>query len=394
MGDMGRFISERTKVIKPSSIRAMLQMASGLSDAISLGIGEPDFDTPAHIIDAAYEAAKKGMTHYSDSQGILLLREAVAAKLKAKNNIDVTPEEIIITIGGGGGLSLAFLNTLNPGDEVITADPCYTMYFPQLALAGAIPVTVVTKEENGFRIKAADIAAKITSKTKMIIINSPQNPTGSIMTKTDLEEIAELAIKHDLLVLSDEAYEEFIYGEEKHCSIGSLDGMKDRALTLNTFSKTYAMTGWRLGYIAAHKELINRMTVYQGTFLSNPCTFLQAAAAHAIEASEADVKKMIEAYTRRRDIIIDGLNDIPGITCRKPEGAFYAFPNISKLGASWDVAVDFIQKAHVISTPGTAFGTAGEGYLRMSYANSEENLIEALRRIKEVVITHYADKIK
>ncbi|MGI5838259.1 MAG: pyridoxal phosphate-dependent aminotransferase [bacterium] len=393
MSDMERFVAERAKEIKPSGIRAMLQLASGMDDAISLGLGEPDFDTPPHIIDAAFDAAKKGMTHYSDSQGILPLREAIAAKLKEKNGIKVTPAEVMVTVGGGGGLSLVFLNLLNPGDEVITADPCYTMYFPQLALAGAIPVTVTTREENSFRIKAADIEAKITPKTKMIIINSPQNPTGSVMAEAELAKIAEIARKHDLLVLSDEAYEEFIYGDEKHCSIASLDGMKDRTLTINTFSKTFAMTGWRLGYIAANKAFIDRMTTYQGTFLSNPCTFLQAGAAHAIQGSEADVKQMIAAYTRRRDIIVDGLNDIPGITCRKPEGAFYAFPNISKLGKSWDVAVDFIQKAHVVSTPGTAFGAAGEGYLRMSYANSEENLIEALRRIKEVVIKHYADKL-
>jgi aminotransferase len=393
MTDMSRFVSERSKEIKPSQIRAMLMMAAGLKDVISLGIGEPDFDTPQHIIDAAFDAASKGMTHYSDSQGILPLREAISAKLKTRNHVEASPEEIIVTIGGGGGLSIAFLNTLNPGDEVITADPCYAMYFPQLTLAGAVAVTVPIYEENAFRIKASDIEAKITPKTKMIIINSPQNPTGSVMTRQDLEAVAELAIKHDLLVLSDEAYEEFIYGGQEHVSIASIDGMKERTLTLNTFSKTYAMTGWRLGYIAANQKLIQQMTTYQGTFLSNPCTFLQAGAIQAINAADQDIQTMIAAYTRRRDIMVDGLNSIPGITCLKPVGAFYAFPNIKKLGSSYDVAVDFIQKGHVISTPGTAFGNAGEGYLRMSYANSEANLIEAIRRMKEVVETHYADKI-
>jgi aminotransferase len=390
MSDMSRFVSERSKEIKPSQIRAMLAMAAGLDDVISLGIGEPDFDTPQHIIDAAYEAASKGMTHYSDPGGILPLREAISTKLKTRNGVDAAPDEIIVTIGGGGGLSIAFLNTLNPGDEVITADPCYAMYFPQLILAGAKAVTVPIREENEFRLKAADIAEKITPKTKMIIINSPQNPTGSVMTRQDLEEVAELAIKHDLLVLSDEAYEEFIYGEGEHVSIASMDGMKERTLTINTFSKTYAMTGWRLGYIAGNKELINRMVVYQGTFLSNPCTFLQMGAIRAIQAADDDVKQMIEAYTRRRDIMVDGLNSIPGISCLKPVGAFYAFPNIKALGKSgYDVAVDFIQKAHVITTPGTAFGAAGEGYLRLSYANSEERIAEAVRRMKEVVEKHY-----
>ncbi len=390
MSDMSHFVSERSKEIQPSQIRAMLAMAAGLDNVISLGIGEPDFDTPQHIIDAAFQAASQGMTHYSDAQGILPLREAISEKLMRRNKVDAKPDEILVTIGGGGALSLAFLNTLNPGDEVITADPCYAMYFPQLILAGAKAVTVPIHEENQFRLKAADIAANITPKTKMIILNSPQNPTGSVLTREDLEEVAELAKKHDLLVLSDEAYEEFIYGGGEHVSIGSLDGMKDRVLTLNTFSKTYAMTGWRLGYIAGNKELIQRMTIYQGTFLANPCTFLQMGAIKAITTAEEDVKTMIAAYTRRRDIMVDGLNSIPGITCLKPVGAFYAFPNIKGLGKScYDVAVDFIQKAHVITTPGTAFGAEGEGYLRMSYANSEENLIEAVRRMKEVVEKHY-----
>jgi aminotransferase len=390
MSDMSRFVAERSKEIKPSQIRAMLAMAAGLDNVISLGIGEPDFDTPQHIIDAAFQAASAGMTHYSDAQGILPLREAISGKLKTRNGVDAAPDEIIVTIGGGGGLSLAFLNILNPGDEVITADPCYAMYFPQLLLAGAKAVTVPIREENEFRLKAADIAAKITPKTKMIIINSPQNPTGSVMTRQDLEEVAELAIKHDLMVLSDEAYEEFIYGAGEHVSIASMDGMKERTLTINTFSKTYAMTGWRLGYIAGNKELIQRMTVYQGTFLANPCTFLQMGAIRAIQTAEDDVKEMITAYTRRRDIMVDGLNSIPGITCLKPVGAFYAFPNIKGLGKSgYEVAVDFIKKAHVITTPGTAFGDEGEGYLRLSYANSEENIAEAIRRMKEVVEKHY-----
>jgi len=390
MSDMSRFVSERSKDIKPSQIRAMLAMAAGLDDVISLGIGEPDFDTPQHIIDAAYQAASKGMTHYSDAQGIMSLREAISEKLKRRNGVDAPPDQVMVTIGGGGGLSLAFLNTLNPGDEVITADPCYAMYFPQLILAGAKAVTVPIREENQFRLKAADIAEKITDRTKMIIINSPQNPTGSVMNRQDLEEVAELAIQHDLLVLSDEAYEEFIYEGEGHVSMASFDGMQDRVLTINTFSKTYAMTGWRLGYIAGNKELIKRMTVYQGTFLANPCTFLQMGAIQAIQAADEDVKAMIAAYTRRRDIMVDGLNSIPGIHCQKPVGAFYAFPNIKELGkTSTDLAIDFIQKAHVITTPGTAFGAEGEGYLRLSYANSEENLIEAVRRLKDVVETHY-----
>ncbi len=393
MVDMSRFISDRSKLIKPSQIRAMLAMAAGLDDVVSLGIGEPDFDTPQHIIDAAFKAASEGMTHYSDAQGLKPLREALAVKLKQRNGIDVTPEEILVTIGGGGGISISFLNLLNPGDEVITADPCYAMYFSQLTLAGAVPATVPVTEENDFRLVAEDIEKRVTPKTKMIILNSPQNPTGSVLTREDLEKVAEIAQKHDLLVLSDEAYEEFLYGEGEHISIATLDGMKERTLTLNTFSKTYAMTGWRIGYVAGPKELIQQMTVYQGTFLANPNTFVQAGAIQALKEGEEDIKNMIQAYARRRDIIVDGLNEIPGISCKKPIGAFYAFPNIKQLGTSYDVAVDFIKKAHVVTSPGTAFGPGGEGYLRVSYANSEENLKEALKRITEVVKTHYADKI-
>jgi len=382
-------LAERTKEIEASRIRAMFKLVQGIPNLISLGIGEPDYDTPKHIIDAASRAMYEGYTHYSPSVGEPFLLEAIADKARKKNNIPAKPEEVIVTIGGQEALTLSMLSTINPGDEVIIADPSFFPYDPVIRFAGGVPVRVPVREENGFRLLPADVAANITPRTRAILLNTPANPTGSVMTSQELEGIAELAQKHNLVIMSDEVYEEFIY-TGKHISIASLDGMAERTFTLNSFSKTYAMTGWRIGYIIAPQPAIEAMTRLHGTYLTNVAAFIQKGALAALTGPNEPLQEMIESYSRRRRLIVDGLNAIPGITCREPEGAFYAFPNIKALGKpSFDIAVDFIQKAGVLAIPGTAFGACGEGYLRMSYATAEDKIREAMERLKALVEKEY-----
>ncbi len=378
-------LAERTKDIQASQIRAMFAHTIGVENLISLGIGEPDYDTPSHIIEAACDALHHGMTHYSPSVGEVFLLRALAEKLQKRNKIDATPQEIIVTIGGQEALTLSMLVAINPGDEVLIPDPCFFPYAQCIRFADGIPVTVPSYEKNAFRLLPEDIEKKITSKTKAILINSPGNPTGAVMTRADLEGLAELAKKHDLIVMSDEVYEEFIY-EGEHISIASLPGMKERTFTLNSFSKTYAMTGWRIGYICAPQAAVEAMTRVHGTYLTNVAAFIQKGAEAALTGPDEPVKEMIESYSRRRRLIVDGLNSIPGIVCAEPQGAFYAFPNIKGLGkSSYDLAVDLIKKAGVLSIPGSVFGEQGEGYLRMSYATAEDQIKEAIERIRDYV---------
>lgn len=376
-------LAERTKEIQTSQIRAMFAHAKGVSDLISLGIGEPDYDTPKHIVEAACQALHAGYTHYSPSVGEPFLLKALAEKLKKKNNMDVSPQEIIVTIGGQEALTLSMLAAVNPGDEVLIPDPYFFSYGQCVRFAGGTSVMVPTYEENMFRLLPQDVEKKITPKTKAILVNSPNNPTGGVMTREDLEGLAALAIKHDLIVISDEVYEEFIYTGE-HVSIGSLEGMKERTFTLNSFSKTYAMTGWRIGYIAAPQAAIEAMTRIHGTYLTNVSAFVQKGAEAALTGPEEPLNEMIESYGRRRRLIVDGLNSIPGIVCNDPQGAFYAFPNIKALGmSSYDLALELIQKAGVLTIPGSVFGKQGEGYLRMSYATAEDKIKEAIDRMKQ-----------
>jgi aminotransferase len=378
-------LAERTKGIQASQIRAMFAHAMGVPDLISLGIGEPDYDTPKHIVEACCQALHDGFTHYSPSAGEIFLLRALAEKLKTRNHIDVTPQEIIVTIGGQEALTLSMLAAINPGDEVLIPDPCFFPYGQCVRFAEGEPVFVPTYEENGFRLLAKDVEKLITPKTKAILINSPANPTGAVMTREDLEGLAALAIKHDLIVMSDEVYEEFTY-EGEHISIASLQGMKERTFTLNSFSKTYAMTGWRIGYIAGPQAAIEAMTRIHGTYLTNVAAFVQKGAEAALTGPVEPLQEMIESYSRRRRLIVDGLNSIPGIECPEPQGAFYVFPNIKALGKnSYDLAVDMIQKVGVLTIPGSVFGKQGEGYLRMSYATAEDKIKEAIERIREYV---------
>lgn len=378
-------LAKRTEQAQASKIRAMFAHAMGKDDLISLGIGEPDYDTPKHIVDAACDALREGFTHYSPSAGEPFLLRALAEKVQTKNKIDATPQEIIVTIGGQEAMMLSMLAVIDPGDEVLIPDPSFFPYDPVTKFSEGVPVRVPTYEENDFRLLPEDIEKKITPKTRAILINTPSNPTGAVMTRKDLEGIAELAIKHDLIVFSDEVYEEFIY-EGEHISIGSLEGMKERSFTMNSFSKTYAMTGWRIGYIAAPQKAVEAMTRIHGLYLTNVSAFVQKGALAALTGPTEPLEEMVSSYKRRRRIIVDGLNSIPGIECAEPKGAFYAFPNVKALGKdTYDLAVDMIQKAGVLTIPGSAFGELGEGYLRMSYATAEKQIEEAIERLSDYV---------
>jgi aminotransferase len=378
-------LAKRTGNIEASSIHAMFAHARGIPDLISFAMGEPDFDTPMHIREAACQAINSGHTHYSPMQGEGYLLEALAQKVKLKNKIEANPSEIVVTIGGSEALTLSMLTAINPGDEVLIPDPFFPPYESVIRFADGIPVRIPTYEENHFRLMPDDVKRFITPKTKAILINTPANPTGSVMTRRELEGIAELAIKHDLLVMADEVYEEFIFDGE-HVSIASLDGMKERTYTLNSFSKTYAMTGWRIGYIVAPSDSVEAMVRLHGAYCTNVAAFVQKGAQEALRGTEEPLKEMIAAYGRRRKLVVDGLNRIPGISCIEPQGAFYAFPNIKALGVNgYDFAVDMVKKAGVLTIPGHYFGSSGDGFLRLSYTIPEPKIIEAMERMKMYV---------
>ncbi len=373
-----------------SGIRKMSAMAMEMDDVVTLCIGEPDFDTPHHIVKACERAMEEGYTHYPPSGGYEDLRSAVAQKYSKKTGIDYGLENVIITSGSTQGLFHTFFSTLNPGDEVIVPDPYYPNYLGQFHLAGVIVRFVPVREESGFRLQVEDLEKILTSKTKAILINSPNNPTGAVLEEEDLVKIADFAIRNDLVVVSDEVYDEIIYDGRKYSSIASIPEMKERVIINNGFSKTYAMTGWRLGYVLAPAEYVSSSVFLQESFISCGPAFIQRAALEALNGPQKCVAEMLEKYSRRRSLIIEGLNDIPGVTCLPTSGAFYAFPNIKKFGkSSEDFAVDLLKKAGVATVPGSYFGANGEGYLRLSYATSDENIREALKRFKQYVQKYY-----
>ena len=379
---MRNFLNERAMELQQGAIRAMFDRARFFPGAINMGIGEPDFDTPSEIIEEGCIALRSGKTHYTANEGIIALRSKISKYLDAYN-IDVDPEnEIIVTTGGMGGLALGLMVTISPGDEVLVQDPQWLNYLSQIKYFGGVAVPVPTYEENQFRITAKDIKKKITDRTKIIILNFPNNPTGAVLEYDDLKEIAEVVIEHDLLVISDEVYSTLLYDGARHYSIASLPGMKERTLVVNSFSKSFAMTGWRVGFATGNRQIIEKMTKLQENLVACVSEVSQYAAIKALSLMDR-ANEMTEIYKVRRDIVIAGLNDINGISCYKPKGAFYAFPNIKSLGKdSFSVANELLEKAGVITIPGSAFGSCGEGYLRLSYANSQENLKEAMKRIK------------
>jgi len=379
-------ISERFFELPSSEFTQIMKTAGEDKKVISLGPGEPDFTTPRHIIQFAKKKLDQGYTHYSPPQGRIELREAIAKKLKKDNKINVSPDEIIVTCGSQEALFLATLALVDPGEKIIVPNPGFLAYIPMVESITGTQISIPLLEEDGFEINPDKVEELIDNRTQVLLINSPGNPTGRVLKKKTLEELADIVIEHDLKVFSDEAYEKFIYDNKKHISMGSLNGMKKNVLTFQSFSKSYAMPGWRVGYAAGPKEIIQCMTrlhLYCG--LCSP-TISQLAALEALRRSQKCVMDMKKEYDKRRKLIIKRLKQIPGITCLIPEGAFYAFPNIKSFGVSSVKFTHFLlKKAKVLTVPGTEFGKYGEGYIRISYATSYEKIEIAFNRIEKAI---------
>lgn len=378
-------ISKTIAEIKPSGIRKFFDIISEMKDAISLGVGEPDFDTPWHIRDEGIYAFEKGKTFYTSNSGLKELRTEISNYIKRKQKIKYnSDDEILVTVGGSEAIDIGLRAMINSGDEVIIPQPSYVSYLPCALLAGAKPVVINLKAENDFRLTAEELENAITEKTKVLILPYPNNPTGAIMEKEDLEKITEVIKKHDIFVMSDEIYAELTYGKE-HVSIVSLDGMKERTLLINGFSKAYAMTGWRLGYACGPKELLKQMTkIHQYAIMCAP-TISQYAAIEALRNGDEDVKEMKMSYNQRRRFLMNAFKEM-GLECFEPYGAFYVFPCIKEFGmTSEDFATKFLKEEHVAVVPGTAFGNSGEGFLRISYAYSLDTLKLAMEKLSRFI---------
>jgi aspartate/methionine/tyrosine aminotransferase len=380
-------VASRMSRIGTETAFAVLGRARALEaqgkDIIHLQLGEPDFDTPQNIVDAAVEALRSGWTHYGPAAGDPELRAAISTYIARSRDAHYTPEQVIVTPGGKPIMFYLMLALLESGDEAICPDPGFPIYRSMIEFSGAKAVPLPLREEREFRLDVQELAGLITPRTRLLIINSPANPTGGVLGRAEIDAIADLAIRHDLIVLADEIYSELLYDGE-HVSIASLPGMAERTVILDGFSKTYAMTGWRLGYGLFPESLVEPITTLMVN--SNSCTNVatQRAGIEALEGPQDAVGKFREAFRRRRSLIVDGLNDIPGVSCVKPAGAFYAFPNISSFGMSSDeFERKLLNEFGVAAVSGTSFGAAGEGYLRISYATSEDNLREALSRIRQ-----------
>lgn len=377
------FINDTVKTIPPSGIRKFFDIAAEMKDAISLGVGEPDFITPWHIRDEGIYSLEKGKTHYTSNAGLKELRCEVAAYLKRRFNIKYDGlSQVLVSVGGSEAIDLFLRTVLRPGDEVLIPEPSFVCYKPLTRLAGGVPVTVNTRAENDFRLTPEELSAAITPKTKVLILPYPSNPTGGIMSREDLAALAPIIEEHNLMVLSDEIYGELTYGQ-KHTSIASIPGMYERTVLVSGFSKTYAMTGWRLGYACGHPDIIKMMTkVHQFSIMSAPTT-AQYAAISALKNGDDDIEYMKNEYNKRRNIIVSGFNSM-GLSCFEPKGAFYCFPSIQSTGLS---SADFCEKLlygkQVAVIPGTAFGESGEGFIRCSYAYSVESINCALERIED-----------
>ena len=378
-------LSEKVLNIKPSGIRKFFDLVAEKKGVISLGVGEPDFDTPWHIRDEGIYAFEKGRTFYTSNSGLKELRIEICNYLKRKFNLTYEPlTEALVTVGGSEAIDLAFRALINEGDEVIIPEPCYVSYKPCAILANAKPVVIDLKAENDFRLTAKELRDAITDKTKILVLAFPNNPTGAIMERKDLEEIAKVVIEKDIYVVSDEIYAELTY-KGKHISIAEIDGMRDRTILINGFSKAYAMTGWRLGYACGPKEIIQQMTkIHQFAIMCAP-TVSQYAAVEALKNGDSDIEMMKEAYNQRRQFLLNSFKEMD-IPCFEPYGAFYVFPCIKKYGmTSEEFAMKFLEEENVAVVPGTAFGDSGEGFLRISYAYSIENLKVAMEKLKSFV---------
>ncbi|MCK4600351.1 pyridoxal phosphate-dependent aminotransferase [Candidatus Bipolaricaulota bacterium] len=382
---MSSFISQRAKNLPYSGIREIFDLAGKMEDVIHFEIGEPDFDTPLPIVEAAFEAAKKGMTHYTPSAGIKSLREKLAAKLTEELEVQFDPDEIVITAGGMEALLLIMLVTLNKGDEVLLPSPHWPNYPAHVLLAGGKYKKLVLEQKHEFKLVTETLKNSITENTKVLLINYPHNPTGAVLDREDLEVIADVARANDLLVFSDEAYESLVFDGKKFLSIASLERMKERTVILRTFSKSYAMTGWRVGYLAAPKQLADKTAKLHEHTSACTSSVSQMAALAALELPVEIPLKMVKEYERRRDILIAELAQIPGLKVFKPRGTFYAFVDIRQFGIpSFDLSRLLLEKARVAVAPGSAFGAEGEGYIRVCFANSTENIRKGVKRMGEV----------
>jgi aminotransferase len=375
-------LSERVRSVKPSGIRKFFDIINTMPDVISLGVGEPDFVTPEHIRQAGIRSIELGHTRYTSNYGILELREEIARMLNRRYGLTYDPAtEILVTVGVSEGVDLTMRTLIDPGDEVISPDPGYVAYEADIIFAGGMPVPVPTYAKYNFGVRASEIAAAITPRTKVILLGNPNNPTGAVVPREELEGIAQLAIENDLIVAVDEVYSRLVYGTE-HISIAALPGMRDRAVLLDGFSKAYAMTGWRIGYVAAPKYILEAMLKIHQYAIMCAGTAPQEAALEALRHGEADVEEMHDSYARRRRMFVDGLNRIGLPTC-EPHGAFYAFPSIASTGLSdEEFAERLLFEEKVAVVPGSSFGAAGKGYVRCTYCTAYEQLEEALIRME------------
>jgi aminotransferase len=383
-------LSKKIVDIKPSGIRKFFDIVTEMNDpeVISLGVGEPDFDTPWHIRDEGIYALERGRTFYTSNSGLMELREEICTYLARKCQVTYNPNEVILTVGGSEAIDIALRAMLDPGDEVLIPQPSYVSYEPCTILADGVPVIIELKEENEFRLTKQEVLDAITDKTKVLILPFPNNPTGSVLRRSDLEDIAQVCIEHDIYVLSDEIYSELTYGDAEHVTIASLPGMKERTILINGFSKAFAMTGWRLGYACGPQVIIKQMLkIHQFAIMCAPTTS-QYAAVEALKNGDEDVAMMRESYDQRRKFLIKTFRDM-GLECFEPFGAFYIFPSIKSLGMTSDeFANQLLKEEKVAVVPGNAFGDSGEGFLRISYAYSLEELKEATDRIARFVERH------
>ena len=380
-------LSKTIESIPPSGIRKFFDVVNEIEGAVSLGVGEPDFDTPWHVRDEGIYSLEKGRTFYTSNSGLKELREEICRFVKRKYNCDYTVSETLVTVGGSEAIDIAFRAMLDAGDEVIIPEPCYVSYKPCAVLAGGVPVVIDLKEENRFRLTREELLSAITERTKILLLSFPNNPTGAIMEREDLEAIAEICREKDIFVVSDEIYSELTYGKEPHVSIASLSGMKERTVVINGFSKAFAMTGWRLGYALGPENVIKQMTkIHQFAIMCAPTTS-QFAAVEALRNGDDDIKVMRESYDQRRKYLLNAFEDM-GLPCFEPEGAFYMFPSIKRFNMSSDEFAERLLKAEKLAVvPGTAFGDSGEGFLRISYAYSIDSLKEAMGRLERFIST-------
>ena len=384
MIDYGKIITDTVKEIKPSGIRKFFDIANTMENVISLGVGEPDFRTPWQVRKAGIASLERGMTRYTSNKGLAPLRREISSYLERKYEVSYDPErEVLVTVGGSEAIDATIRAITGPGDEIIIPQPSYVCYEPMVRLAGGTPVIITTREEDDFKLTAEQLRRAMTKRTKALILPYPCNPTGAIMERADISALSEVLRDTDVLVISDEIYSELTFGGEKHTSVASVDGMRERTVLINGFSKTFSMTGWRMGYACGPAEIMTQITkIHQFAIMCAPTTS-QHAAIEALRSCDKEVERMIEEYDERRRLIVSGFNKL-GLTCREPKGAFYAFPSVKSTGlTSEEFCERLLYAKGVALVPGGAFGSGGEGYVRASYCYSFDHIREALRRIEE-----------